>query len=136
MKYYPPLDRNRPAWEARVRTLENLGSQENDPAVVAMTGYLLALDDVCDRQILQVKRLTARAETRWRKSPVELAKAEPRAAHAESRIITLEEELMEQADRHSKLLRGVYLVERAKRKEPHPENADPPILEGIPMTLR
>jgi hypothetical protein len=136
MKYYPPLDRNRPAWEARVRTLENLGSQENDPTFVAMSGYLFALDDMCDRQILQVKCLTARAEAaeaRWRKFRVELAKAEARVAHAESRIITLEEELMEQADRHSKLLRGVYLVERAKRKEPHPENADPPILEGIPL---
>jgi hypothetical protein len=29
----------------------------------------------------------------------------------------------------------VYLVERAKRKERHPESADPPILEGIPLFL-
>jgi hypothetical protein len=49
-----------------------------------------------------------------------------------SRVIALEEELLEQADRHSKLLRGVYLVERAKRKDCHPESADPPILEGVP----
>jgi hypothetical protein len=40
---------------------------------------------------------------------------------------------LEQADHHSKLLRGVYLVERAKRKEHHPESAGPPILEGIPL---
>jgi hypothetical protein len=52
MKYFPPLDRNRPAWETRVRTLESLASQEDDPTVIVMSGYLLALDDMCDRQIL------------------------------------------------------------------------------------
>jgi hypothetical protein len=45
----------------------------------------------------------------------------------------LEEELIEQADHHSKLLRGMFLVERAKRKELHPQNVKPPILEGIPL---
>jgi hypothetical protein len=130
MKYFPPLDRNRPAWEARIRTLESLMSQEDDPTVVAMSGYLLALDDMCERQYVQVRRMTARAEVteaHWRKARVELAKDE-------SHVIALEEELLEQADRHSKLLRGVDLVERAKRKECHPESVDPPILEGIPLS--
>jgi hypothetical protein len=136
MKNFPPLDSNRPAWEARVRSLERLVSQEDDPTVVAMSGYLLALDELCDLQHDQVRRMTARAEAaeaRWRKARVELAKAEARTAHVESRVVTLEEELLEQADRHSKLLRGVYLVECAKRKERHSESADPPILEGIPL---
>jgi hypothetical protein len=62
MKYFPPLDRNRPSWEARVRTLESLASQEDDPTVVAMLGYLLALDELCDLQHDQVRRMTARAE--------------------------------------------------------------------------
>jgi hypothetical protein len=48
MMYFPPLDRNRPAWEARIRTLESLTFQEDDPTVVAMSGYLLALDDMCE----------------------------------------------------------------------------------------
>jgi hypothetical protein len=48
-------------------------------------------------------------------------------------VSLLEEELLEQADRHNKLLRGVYLEEHAKRKERHPESADPPILEGITL---
>jgi hypothetical protein len=109
--------------------LESLTSQEDDPTVVAMSGYLLALNKMCDLQHVQVRHMTARAEARWRKARVELTKA--RAAHAESHVIVLEEELLEQADRHSKLLRGVYLVECAKRKEPHPESADSPILEGI-----
>jgi hypothetical protein len=31
MKYFPPLDHNRPALEARVQTLVSLASQEDDP---------------------------------------------------------------------------------------------------------
>jgi hypothetical protein len=62
---------------------------------------------------------------------VELAKTEARATHTESHVIALEEELMDQANHYNKLLRGVYLVEHAKRKERHPENANPPFLEGI-----
>jgi hypothetical protein len=138
VKYFPPLDRNRPAWEARVRTLETLASQEDDPTVVAMLGYLLALVEMFDLQHVQVRCMTACAEVAeayWHKARVELAKPEARAAHAESHVIALEEELLEQVDCHSELLRGVYLVERAKRKERHPESADPPILEGIPLFL-
>jgi hypothetical protein len=99
-----------------------------------MSGYVLALDDMCERQYVQVRRMTTCAEVteaRWRKARVELAKAEARAAHAESRVIALEEELLEQVDCHSNLLRGMYLVECAKRKEHHSESVDPPILEGI-----
>jgi hypothetical protein len=51
---------------------------------------------------------------------VELGKAEARIANAESHVIALEEELMEQADHHSKLLKDMYLVEHAKRKELYP----------------
>jgi hypothetical protein len=98
MKYFPPLYRNRPAWEARIRTLESLASQEDDPTVVAMSGYQLALCELCDLQHDQVKLMTAHAEAakaRWRKARVELAKAEARAAHVESRVITFEAELLE-----------------------------------------
>jgi hypothetical protein len=136
MKYFPPLDRNRPAWEARVRALENLASQEDDPIVVAMSGYLLALDEMCDLQHVQVRRMTTRveaAEAHWRRARVELAKAEACTSHVKSRVVALEEELLEQAIRHNKLLRGMYLVECAKRKERYPESANPPILEGIPL---
>jgi hypothetical protein len=116
--------------------LKSLASQENDPIVVAMSEYLLALDELCDLQHDQVRHMTARAEAaeaRWRKARAELAKGEARATHVESRVIAFEEELLEQINRHSKLLRSVYLVEHAKRKERHPESADPPILEGIPL---
>jgi hypothetical protein len=98
VKYFPPLDRNRPAWEARVRTLETLASQEDDPTVVAMLGYLLALVEMFDLQHVQVRCMTACAEVAeacWHKARVELAKPEAHAAHAESHVIALEEELLE-----------------------------------------
>jgi hypothetical protein len=116
--------------------LENLRALEDEPTMVATVGYLLALDDMCNQQGLQVKSLIAHtevAEACWLKARVELGKAEARIANAESRVIALEEKLIEQADHHSKLLRGMFLVERAKRKELHLQNAKPPILEGIPL---
>jgi hypothetical protein len=61
MKYFPPLYRNRLAWAARIR---NLGSTtiEKDPTIIAMSGYLLSLDDLCDQLHQHVKDLIQRAE--------------------------------------------------------------------------
>jgi hypothetical protein len=62
-----------------------------------MSGYLLALDKMCDLQHVQVRHMIVRAEAveaRWRKARVELAKAKARDAHAKSRVIDLEEELL------------------------------------------
>jgi hypothetical protein len=87
MKYFPPLNRNHPVWEARVHTLEGLGPQEEDPTIMAMASYLLALNNLCDQQYAQARSMTSRAELserRWRKSRVELAKYEARAVHAKS----------------------------------------------------
>jgi hypothetical protein len=69
MKYFPPLDHNRPAWAARIC---NLGSTttEKDPTIVAMSGYVLSLDNLCDQLHQRVKDLIQRAEkaeTRWHK---------------------------------------------------------------------
>jgi hypothetical protein len=136
MKYFRPLDRNRPAWVARIRTLESPGERDDNRTVVAMSGYLLALDDLCDQLGQRVRSLIKRAEeaeTRWRKARVELAKAEAQAASAESRTVLAEENLREQADRHIQLLRGVYLVDRAKRKNRSGNGGESPILEGVPM---
>jgi len=137
MMYFPPLDRSRPAWAARIRNLESPAGTEKNPTVVAMSGYLLSLDDLCDQLHQRVRDLIQRAEgaeSRWRRAKLAVAQAEARAAEAESRLAVAEENLREQADRHSQLLRGVYLVDRAKRKERHPRTAaELPILEGIPL---
>ena len=128
MKYFPPPDRNRPAWAARIRNLESTAGTEKDPTVVAMSAYLLSLDDLCDQLHQRVKDLIQRAERagpRWHKIKLALA---------ESRLAVAEENHREQADCHSQLLRVVYLVDRVKRKECQPRTAtEPPILEGIPL---
>jgi hypothetical protein len=78
--------------------------------------------------------LTEGVESRRHKAKLALAQVEARAAEAESRLAMAEENLREQADHHSQLLRGVYLVDRAKRKGHHPRTAgESPILEGIPL---
>src|SRR6185312_9665209 len=103
---------------------------EKNPTVVAMSGYLLSLDDLCNQLHQRVRDLIQRAEgaeSRWRRAKLAVAQAE-------SRLAVAEENLREQADRHSQLLRGVYLVDRAKRKECQPRTTvEPPILEGIPL---
>jgi hypothetical protein len=43
-------------------------------------------------------------ECRWRKSRVELARYETHTVHAESRVMAMEDELLDQADRNSRLL--------------------------------
>jgi len=137
MMYFPPLDRSRPAWAARIRNLESPAGTEKNPTVVAMSGYLLSLDDLCNQLHQRVRDLIQRAEgaeSRWRRAKLAVAQAEARAAEAESCLAMAEENLREQEDRHSQLLRGVYLVDRAKRKERHPRTtAELPILEGIPL---
>jgi hypothetical protein len=135
LRYYPPLDRTRPSWAARVQTLSSLVPREEGPTVVALASYLFALDDLCDQQLRRVRGLIKRAEkaeSRWRKTQVKLAKAEARAAQAESRVIVLEEDLRRQSDKHSQILRGVLLVERARRMEDVPGPEDE-LLEGIPL---
>jgi hypothetical protein len=74
------------------------------------------------------------AESCWHKAKLALAQAEARAAEAKSRLAVAEENLREQADHHSQILRGVYLVDHAKRKGHHSRTAaESPILEGIPL---
>jgi hypothetical protein len=136
MKYFPPLDCNRPSWAARIR---NLGSTttEKEPTIVTMTGYLLSLDDLCDqlhKRVMDHIQRAEKAETRWHKAKLALAQAEARVAEAESHLAVAEEDLREQADRHRQLLRCVYLVDCAKRKERQPRTtAESPPLEAVPL---
>ena len=133
VRFYPPLDRNRPSWMARVQTLQTLVRREEGPTVAALASYLFALDTLCDQQLQRVQGLIKRAEkaeTRWRKAKVQLAKAEARAAQAESRVIVLEEDLRRQSDKHSQILRGVLLVERARSMRDFEEEE---VLEGVPF---
>jgi hypothetical protein len=123
-----------PAWDVRVHTLEGLGPQEEDPTIMVMASYLLALDSLCDQQCAQARSMAGRtelSERRWRKSRVELAKYEACAVHAESQVMALEDELSDQVDRNNRLLRGVCLLEHVYRREHHIESTNPPILDGF-----
>jgi hypothetical protein len=49
MRFFPPLDKNRRVWRARMETLLGQDVQEGNPTVVHLTTYLLALDEQYDR---------------------------------------------------------------------------------------
>ena len=137
MKYFPPLDRGRPTWAARIRNLEGTGCTEDNPMLVAMSGYLLALDELCDTLNKHVKSLVKdveASEANWIKAVRAHVQVVEQAATAKSRATLAEMDLKEQSDCHSQLLRGVYLVDRAKHKERyHWAAAEPLVLEGTPL---
>ena len=45
MRFFPPLDKNRRAWRARMEALQGRDALEDSPTVVHLTTYLLALDE-------------------------------------------------------------------------------------------
>jgi hypothetical protein len=49
MWFFPPWDKNRWVWKARMEALQGLGVQEDNPTLVHLTSYLLALDEQYDR---------------------------------------------------------------------------------------
>ena len=45
MKFFPPLEKNRRVWRARMEALQVGDAQENSPIVVYLAMYLIALDE-------------------------------------------------------------------------------------------
>jgi hypothetical protein len=45
MRFFPPLDKNRRVWRARMEALLGRDMQEDNLTVVHLTTYLLALDE-------------------------------------------------------------------------------------------
>ena len=68
MRFFPPLDKNRWAWKARMEALQGRDAQEDSPTVVYLTMYLLALDEQYDWQALELRACLRRAgeRSRWR----------------------------------------------------------------------
>jgi hypothetical protein len=109
---------------------------KDDPTVVFMTTYLLALDEQYDKQASELKKCIYRveeAEILVRKLHVQLAEAQAQAAAAESRETAISEAMKEAEDRHAQELKDAYLVTRAKRRMLALEDQEPIILEGIPI---
>ena len=56
MRFFPPLDKNRWPWRARMEALQGQDAQEDSPTMVHLTMYLLALDEQYDRQALELRK--------------------------------------------------------------------------------
>jgi len=136
MWFFPPLDRNRRAWRARMEALQGRDAQEDSPTMVHLTTYLLALDEQYDRQALELRACLRRAEEAEvfnQMLQVQLAEAHASAVAAESREATMEESLKEAEDQHVHQLGEAYLFTRARRRSLVDGRQDAPILEGIPL---
>lgn len=79
MRFFPPLQKDRPIWVTCMEALQGRNLQEDNPTMVFMTTYLLALDEKHDRQALGLRKCIRRAEEAEifaRKLHVQLAEAE------------------------------------------------------------
>jgi hypothetical protein len=110
--------------------------QEDNPTMVHLTSYLLALDEQYDRQASELREGLCCAEEAKifsRMLEVQLAEAHANLAAAESREAAMAEAVKVDQDRHAQELEDAYLATRAKRRTLATERQEPLILEGIPV---
>jgi hypothetical protein len=151
LRFFPPFQRNRLVWMARMRALEGKQLLEDDSSVVYLTAYLLTLDAYYDFLAQHHRQMIARAEDAEklnRKLHVDLTSAQARVAALESREVIAVEALKQAKDEHVQKLMKAYLVTHNQRRalriqEPAPSNPvqprrakDPQILEGHPVSIR
>jgi hypothetical protein len=151
LRFFPPFQRVRPVWMARMRALEVQQLLEDDPTVVYLTAYLLTLDAQYDFLARHHRQMIARAEDaekRNRQLHVDLTTAQARVAALESREVIAVQALKQAKDEHVQKLMEAYLVthnqHRALRiREPTSSNPvqsvrdeDPQILESHPVSTR
>ena len=48
MKFFPPLEKNRRVWRARMEALQGWDAQEDSPTMVHLATYLIAQDEQYD----------------------------------------------------------------------------------------
>ncbi|CAN6363219.1 unnamed protein product [Urochloa humidicola] len=136
MRYYPPVNRNRLVWLARLRNLQGRGQREDDPTVLHMAAYLHTLDELYDKQHAKLRQQIRRAEdaeVMVRRLQVKLAAAEARAAAAQSNEAVAIEALKEAEERHSKEIKDAHLVGRARRRMQTIEDGEALALDEIPI---
>jgi hypothetical protein len=151
LRFFPPFQRNRPVWMARMRALEGQQLLEDDPSVMYLTAYLLTLDAQYDFLTRHHRQMIARAEDAEklnRKLHVDLTSAQARVAALESREAIAVEALKQAKDEHVQKLMEAYLVTHNQRRalriqEPASSNPvqpiraeDPQILEGHLVSIR
>jgi hypothetical protein len=151
LRFFPPFQRDRPVWMARMRALEEQQLLEDDPTVAYLTAYLLTLDAQYDFLAQHHRQMIARAEDAEklnRKLHVDLTTAQAHATALESHEVIAVEALKQAKDEHVQKLMEAYLVTHNQRRalriqEPAPSNPvqprrveDPQILEGHPVSTR
>jgi hypothetical protein len=151
LRFFPPFQRDRTVWMARMRALEGQQLLEDDPTVVYLTAYLLTLDAQYDFLARHHREMIARpkdAEKRNRQLHVDLTTAQACATALESREVIAVEALKQAKDEHVQKLIEAYLVTHNQRRalriqEPASSNLvqpmrdeDPQILEGHPVSIR
>jgi hypothetical protein len=112
--------------------------QEDNPTLVHLTSYLLALDEQYDRQASKLReglRRAEEAEIFSRMLEVQLTEAHANLAAAESREAAMAEAVKVDQDCHAQELEDAYLATRAKRRTLAADMQEPLILEGIPIHL-
>jgi hypothetical protein len=151
LRFFPPFQRDRPVWMARMRALEGKQLLEGNPTVVYLTAYLLTLDTQYDFLARHHRQMIARAEDAEklnRKLHVDLTSAQACVAALESREAIAVEALKQAKDEHVQKLMEAYLVTHNQRRalriqEPASSNPiqpiraeDSQILEGYPVSIR
>jgi hypothetical protein len=119
LRFFPPFQRDCPAWMARMRALEEQLLLEDDPTVVYLTAYLLTLDTQYDFLARHHRQMIAReedAEKRNRQLHVDLTTAQARATALESREVIAVEALKQAKDEHIQKLMEAYLVTHNQRR--------------------
>jgi hypothetical protein len=149
--FFPPFQRDRPVWMARMRALEGQVLLEDDPTVVYLTAYLLTLDAQYDFFARHHRQMIARAEDAEKcncQLLVDLTTAQASATALESREVIVVEALKQAKDEHVQKLMEAYLVTHNQRRalriqEPASSNPvqprkakDPQILEGHPVSIK
>jgi hypothetical protein len=118
LRFFPPFQRNRPVWMARMRALEGHQLLEDDPTVAYLTAYLLTLDaqyDLLARHHRQMIALAEEAEKRNCKLHVDLTSAQARVVALESHEAIAVEALKQAKDEHVQKLMEAYLVTHNQR---------------------
>jgi hypothetical protein len=119
-----------------MEALQGPDVQEDNPTLVHLASYLLALDEQYDRQASELREGLHRAkeaEIFSRMLEVQLVEAHANLAAAESRETAMAEAIKVDQDRHAQELEDAYLATRAKRRTLATERQEPLILERIPV---
>jgi uncharacterized protein (UPF0297 family) len=135
MRFFPPLDKNWRVWRARMEALQGQDVQEDNPTMVHLTTYLLALDEQYGRQASELRECLHRAEEAEifsRMLEVQLAEAHANIAVVESRETAMTEAIKVDRDRFVQELEDAYLITRTKCKTLATEKAGTLDLRGNP----